>query len=111
MARTFRVYFNDSNQKLFKAPDIGAVCRHIADNLAGQYSPADITKIEEVQEEEIEIPRYSAEIYCGRVRVGCGNFSTIEECERFAHEDEFAERLVIYDTKTGEKQNMRWTRR
>ena len=47
--RTFRVYFNDGNQKLFEANDVGAVCRHISDDLTAKYSVSDIIKIEEVK--------------------------------------------------------------
>lgn len=46
--RTFRVYFNDGNQKLFEAPHIGALVRHIADDAASKYGVTDIYKIEEV---------------------------------------------------------------
>ena len=46
--RTFRVYFNDGNQKLYEAPHIAAVVRHISDDLGIPYGVADIVKIEEV---------------------------------------------------------------
>lgn len=46
--RTFRVYTNDGNQRLFEAHDIMAVCEYVVTRL--DYDPADITKIEEVKE-------------------------------------------------------------
>lgn len=46
--RTYRVYFEDGNQKLFEAPHIGALLRHIADDVDSKYGVIDIIKIEEV---------------------------------------------------------------
>jgi len=46
--KIYRVYFSDGNQKLFEAPHIGVLVRHIADDLADKYGVADIVKIEEV---------------------------------------------------------------
>lgn len=48
MTRTYRVYFRDGNQKLYEAVGIGAVCRHIMDDVNCKYSVSDIVKIEEV---------------------------------------------------------------
>lgn len=45
--RTFRVYFNDENQKLFEAYDDMAVAEYAVTNT--KYLPADIIKIEEVK--------------------------------------------------------------
>ena len=53
---------------------------------------------------KIELPRYAAEIYCGRVRVGMGNFNTVEDCMQFAINDSFADKLIIYDIETNKKQ-------
>lgn len=46
--KTYRVYFSDGNQRLYEAPHIGALVRHIADNLTDVYGVTDIVKIEEV---------------------------------------------------------------
>ena len=46
--RTFRVYTNDGNQMLFEAHDIMAVCEYVV--IIENYNPADIYKIEEVNE-------------------------------------------------------------
>ena len=46
--KTYRVYFSDGNQKLFEAPHIGALVRHIADDVRSKYGVTDIVKIEEV---------------------------------------------------------------
>ena len=52
MKRIFRVYFSDGNQKLYIAPHIGAVVRHISDDLTYKYGVTDIIKIEDVTNEE-----------------------------------------------------------
>lgn len=46
--RSFRVYFNDGNQKRFDAPHIGAILNYIAQSCKYSYTIGDIIKIEEV---------------------------------------------------------------
>ena len=44
--RTFRVYFNDGNQKLFEGCDVLAIIKYIETDT--KYLPFDVIKIEEV---------------------------------------------------------------
>ena len=50
MKKTYRVYYRDGNQRLYEAPNIGALVRHLADDLTDKYSITDIYKIEEVED-------------------------------------------------------------
>ena len=45
--KTFRVYFRDGKQKVFEAPHIAALIRHITEDFTSSYGVFDIIKVEE----------------------------------------------------------------
>lgn len=51
--KTFRVYFSDGNQKLYEAKNILVVMQVISlSTMKGSYSVDDVTKVEEVREND-----------------------------------------------------------
>lgn len=48
--KTYRVYFKDGNQKLYRGNSIQEVIRYIEAVLIGTYTVEDVYKIEEVTE-------------------------------------------------------------
>jgi hypothetical protein len=50
--------------------------------------------------EEIKLPRYGFEIWCGRTYCGNGERDTIDECINFAIDDGFCDKVKIHDNET-----------
>lgn len=47
--------------------------------------------------------RYIAEIYSGKVYCGNGHFNTLDECYKFALDDGFCDKMIVFDSEAEKK--------